>query len=899
MKFKHYLKFESLGMTELYEICEPIGFVGSKFIREQEAQRVARSYEYFAIDKLKFINEFNNIKIAERTIDSIGTTSEYMDYGFNFIIDSLKLKGQTAKIYYSCSLNGVFFPSFQLELQEEDITDWRTYVECKLVQNDKVAEIKTKFDDKVNIFATEDYKGNTITPAPTVKILRKGLIESKSSEINLQETAYRDTFLSKLSGSGTKEGWFNPAINIVKSDLKHTVNHIELGEENEDTNVNTDIENLCYYVAQKETYGLRVQIKDLKWRYKCAAASNGYLDFKFFITAGYSAVGNEFYYNNILYETLDQYGQENTFTLNDTFTIPYLPVGAKVYIYFYIKTRKSNTGTGTVSSITNIYPYQIILSADVKALDLVFPAVRYIDFLKQSLKPINALPIVAPLFDVGGKHYNQVVFTKRNITGKVDEFYTTPKTAMESVAEVNCDYEPNNEFVFIGQDDDFYEKVEIASFNVIPDEAITCKFNPKASLRKIVYKYNTYSNDRDVKNSDKVVHGESEWSTSVELAKANLERTFDQIRDSIQEQDMVDLEIKKPTVLTDRDDKFYLRTITELAPNTKADYTFRLLLQASGNIRKVKNYSLEGGEEQDLGLNWLSMGLSVGQSVQVNDELMTVTEIEQDSTDNDGQLIGGGREITFIAPTSTTFQGDYTMRFQYSYTGVQYVTKGQEGFADVDGVSETFGNLDYTPKRNMKYFGKLLAMTATKNPDFKISNVQYKNNGNLKTRLTTETEVLTENAPIVKADLPQPYITDLIYNIKLAVPYAQAVAYFAGYYQNRGFIRCFLPNNEVLKGFPKKIEYDIVSQQMNITELEELFEGVYLKIDTVGDDLFVNDVKYSKSGNLNWFEFRNDKLKVYDEKSKPLCNWYDYKLVILNGASYDSKDALYLALKNE
>ena len=85
---------------------------------------------------------------------------------------------------------------------------------------------------------------------------------------------------------------------------------------------------------------------------------------------------------------------------------------------------------------------------------------------------------------------------------------------------------------------------------------------------------------------------------------------------------------------------------------------------------------------------------------------------------------------------------------------------------------------------------------------------------------------------------------------------------------------------------------------MNITELEELFEGVFLNIFTNGDDLFVNDVKYSKSGNLNWFEFKNDKLKVYDEKSRAISSWYDYKLVILNGVSYTTKDELHLALKN-
>ena len=190
--------------------------------------------------------------------------------GLEWILEALKKDGINTKVYYHFSENDVFFPTvFQLDFSEKGFTDWETFVKCKLVQNDKVAELKIKEDDKVNLFVNEDYKGNPITPMPTLKILRKGLIESKESQINLQEEIEYRTYVQG-QGAETLESYFNPAINIVRYELKHTVGHTENGDQITGglQNPSNDVEELYYYFAQKETFNLKVNIKNLKWKKK-------------------------------------------------------------------------------------------------------------------------------------------------------------------------------------------------------------------------------------------------------------------------------------------------------------------------------------------------------------------------------------------------------------------------------------------------------------------------------------------------------------------------------------------------------------------------------------------------------------------------------------------------------
>ena len=97
--FRHYLKFYDFGM-DWYEIAEPIGFDGAKYVKKQLSNRWTRDVEYFAIDGLTFPDAFNSRLEEARVYNPQGDTSEYMDYGFEFLMENRRIKGSEMKVGY-------------------------------------------------------------------------------------------------------------------------------------------------------------------------------------------------------------------------------------------------------------------------------------------------------------------------------------------------------------------------------------------------------------------------------------------------------------------------------------------------------------------------------------------------------------------------------------------------------------------------------------------------------------------------------------------------------------------------------------------------------------------------------------------------------------------------------
>jgi len=889
--FKHYLYFKSLGKEELYQICEPINFDSAQYVKEQESKRHARDVEYLAIDKLKFVIDVIGKEKADvmQLNSPQGYYTDILDLGFHWIVETMVKFGVNSEVFYKLSKDGVFFPTeFQLDFTEKNITDFETYVECKLIQNDRVAEIKRKYDDKVNLFSNEDYKGNTITPAQTINVLRKGLIQKKSSRVVLDVAKTINIKVENLLGTETREGWYNPAIKIVEADLKYTTTHLENYEianvefENY-INPSMNVEDLYYYVAEKETYDLQIEIKNLVWRQKCLFAENGYVDFRFTISAGYSAASNDFFYLDVIQNTLDQNGQEITSTINQTFTIPYIPIGGKVFIYFYGKSRKSNIGSGQTWQQNFISPYEINLTANVKSLDIVIPTIRYIDYIKETVKRVNDINVVANDFSENGIFYNQVVWNKRMITGKKDQFLTSPKEALESVFEVNADFEMTNEKIEILKGNDFYTASEIAVFNIVPSSDINCGFNEKASLKKIKYEYKNYSDDREQTNSTQIIHAISEWNVPNIGGSSDFERSFDQIRDVVFEQDAIDLETKKPTSLTNRDDKFFLRDIIDLPPGTQNKIGVKLLTQGFGTSRKILNYSISLNDNENLGINWNNWGFVIGQTVNVNGENWIFNNIEEDEN-------GVGAIANFTSPSSQNFQEDKILAVTYYYLNVAYVFRTNEGFTTIDGVSDNFGNLAYSPRRNLKNFEKYFAMSLINNDS--IKNVEYKNNGNLITKIQTETLELQENQSFIKSEIENPYTNNLVWNVTCAGNYLEVVNFLENYKTDRGYVRFVNSNNNIKKGYIKDFSYTLTTNECEIS-----FEEKYTE-NRVGISK-ENGIRTIDGIVMQWWEIINNKFKGYDVNSIPLTNYIDFNLVFLNGVNYTDKNLLENALEND
>jgi len=725
-KLRHYLEFKSLGIVDLYEIIEPIGIDGAQMAREQEPKRNARTVEYYGIEKIKFVSAQSIKKTNKQQVNPQGKSSYRLDMGLEWILEALKQDGFNAKVYYHQSVNGNFLPSFQLDFTEKKLTDFKTFVECKLVQNDNVAEIYRRFDDKVNLFSTKNYKNIDITPVDTINVLRKATpIRRENFWNDGGEVTFFDGDPSDPEQAITM---FNFATFIEKDQLRNAFtpfeplirrgNYPENGSE------------FLYFKAVRKTNSLKIEL-DVEMGYFVAQGSSSGSGFvRLRIKKGMDFATAE---NILLYDDVWDSSTTKGVSVKQKFThtFPLVNVGEQIWIYWI-------EGANLDCSVeTRLKKMTLNINATQTSLNTIVPSIRYIDFLKQPLKTINALPIDAPLFDVGGTHYNQVVYNKRLISNKKDYFYITPKDALESVFEVNCDYEPNNDYCYIGHVDDFYKDVEIAVVHELPSNESTIEYNDKSMVNNIKIGYDNYAKDRDVLGSEDLIHGESEWNVPNEAGSNKFERKFKQIRDSVEIQDIFDLEFKKPTVVTDSDDKFILQDIVTLATGSFFEETFTLLLQSSGTTRKLLNYSLDGGEDEDLGINWETIGLTVGQTVIVNDlENWVVSQITSNI-------------ITFTAPTVfiiDNFQGDVTIKIKFFYQGVLYTTRTNEGFDLINGINNNFGNLAYSPRRNMKYFEKDYALMLADNKIGVINNVQYKNNGLVETKLITESESIIENA---------------------------------------------------------------------------------------------------------------------------------------------------------
>ena len=111
--FRHYLKFYDFNM-DWYEICEPIGFDGAKYVKKQLSNRWTRDVEYFAIDGLTFPDVFGEKLSTPRVYNPQGDLSEYMDYGLWYLLENRRLKGSEMKVGYKVSRNGVDFKEFAL-----------------------------------------------------------------------------------------------------------------------------------------------------------------------------------------------------------------------------------------------------------------------------------------------------------------------------------------------------------------------------------------------------------------------------------------------------------------------------------------------------------------------------------------------------------------------------------------------------------------------------------------------------------------------------------------------------------------------------------------------------------------------------------------------------------------
>ena len=864
--FSHYLRFISLGKTELYQIAEPIGFDTANFVKQQEAKRYARSIEYGSIEKLTFVDAVGQYIETPQIINPQGDGSNFLDYGLQWLLSIYNDFGFESKVEYILEKNGVQFSNGMLDFTEKDITDGYTYISCKLIQKNKVADLKRRLDDKFNAFGTKNAKQETITPIATENLLMKGLLIGKKSSWDSPYAFNKDIYRT----TNIYIRW-NHCKEIVEDGISNTLTFLNGINFNEIANASPN--DYKYLRAKKELFDIKIKINNFSWYQEILGTEGTGVQNKYIVRWG---TDDSYLGEKILINEIVDRGQTRNYSLNETVDIPYLPAGAYVYIFIetYYITFEGNL------FVRNISPkYTIDITTNEKSIDQVIKACRWIDLIKQASLYSCGIPVNAPLFESSGIHYNNMVFNRRMISQNTDNFYCTPKNAFESIEEVNCDYEPNETEIFIGHQGDFYTNQEVAVFQIIPSEDFTIEENDRCSINKFSYEYKTFEQDRSSENTDLAIHTSTEWLIQNENVENKKEISIEFVRDPLSIQKVVDLELLQPTTSTQEDDKVYISNVIQLAPSSFNEFGRVLLCRITDGNLEILNRTSDGSS--DVFINWLSLGFGVNATI-------TITEGSNLGT---YKVITLTRSILTLQPITATptSQGDLFIRIKYFYTDVFWTTRTNEGFS-----VGTFPNQAYSIKRNMKYFSEYFSSCLLYQKK-DIINSYFKSNGTYQSQLNSETTPLIENANITYDSLSLPYITPKVYKLTCYAEFQDILNYLETYKTDKGFIRTFDSNGSVIKGFVQDLDHIWSENKLSLT-LEEKFETIYLVLTYLDGLLTVNDAVYDLSGVSEWWKFENDYIKLYDKNNIPLSNFYKYNLVNLNGLTFSTKEELITAL---
>jgi hypothetical protein len=227
------------------------------------------------------------------------------------------------------------------------------------------------------------------------------------------------------------------------------------------------------------------------------------------------------------------------------------------------------------------------------------------------------------------------------------------------------------------------------------------------------------------------------------------------------------------------------------------------------------------------------------------------------------------------------FSGDAYIKLKYYYSNVAYQTRLQQGI--ILPLNNILCDVAYSLKRNMLRWGSYLA-TCMDYAQTTITNSYFKSNGSFTSQLSTEVTPITENGSIQYLELNEPILNARLPKVQLVAEFNDVVNYMENYNTDKGFIRCYDMQGNVIKGYVQSSDYNPFTNQFNVT-LEQKKESQILYVNITSESLTINGINY---GLNNWYEFKNDFIKFYDENSIPITNFYKYNLVNLNGVIYPS-----------
>jgi hypothetical protein len=486
------------------------------------------------------------------------------------------------------------------------------------------------------------------------------------------------------------------------------------------------------------------------------------------------------------------------------------------------------------------------------AVDTVVKAVRFIDLLKHAVTSVGGITVNAPMFDVGGEHFNNFAFNGYLLGQVTDKpFNNKLKDLLALVKEVNNGYQINPNNIEVLHYDDFYTDIECGAFVQIENLIQQIKPNDELALKTIDYTYKNSSKGRETNSDGSIddIHGQTQWLFPSKKTDKAYKVELDHIRSAFlieeQRRRLFDNESSRSL---QSDDKLFMVKAVQTAPSRVGGFTATLLMQSQVDNPQLKIIATR--------FRWDLLGFSVGS---------TFTIV---SGQNTGVYTVFAIEPNVISLTGTaSFTGTSTITVEYPLNNVTFINQTSEGYDLIEGIEnqDNYSNLDYSIGRNLKAFYSLFAACA-RYVSGEIKNTLFEVNGNLATRKVGETENTIDSAPIdvefIK-ELRKVEPKKLLTTVFCEFDYITTV--LNNLQTQKGYVRV-QSGEKVSLGYPTKLEYKWATNELEI-EMELKKESEFYELDVnlvssfqINNNLFVS--LYDENDILLVTPLRFEKIKI-------------------------------------
>ena len=677
-----FLISNNIGGYKELEICEPIGFDASSWGLKQDTGRYGRDV-LFSPDSFTF-SPFVEIQ---------GLTHQ-----FNALISVYKEKGFEGDVRFKIEIGGIEYVLGQLDFKTAE-TDCLKYFTCNIIQLNDEATFKRRKDVKVDLFSNKDYDGNDIVPLTPEKILLKALPLTKVSEWTMAQNV---TIIG-----GTPAVFFNPAPQIIKSEIKDTLSPssfvLQTGNNNSES-----LQDYAILQASTRIVNGILKVRNGAW----STATN--LGFALVLRKGYDIATSEIIYNEVMNDV------ETDFSVD--ISIPVLNQSERLFFYFIFQ-------DNTFPFNLDFTSFDYSLEVTTLSYNSLTNGVRLIDAIKQIVTSISGLTVTAPLFESGGEHYDQYIFKGneiRFVEGK--PFTLSFEDVLKYLPEVNCDYQINGDgTIFIGHEIDFYVNQKAGDFETPPNSNYKETINEKLTFNKINYEYTKF---------------EEGATGNIKDALNGVNTAFEMTTPNLFVEDTLDIKVGfiRDAYLIENVREKYIG-VTESAPTENDEDVFIIDVIQKEFISQLETFFVnqkEGNNDtleilNDGSFKWSLLGFFVGQEVSVtgdnNPGIYNVTEIEN------------GRMLLTRTASGTNFTGLGLITINWLLQ-TNKVNRTDEGFNYVLKNNEPifpFANLKYSAKRNLqKYYRHKIRSASQFYPSGVIKNTFFRNGGDVQALFNNE-----------------------------------------------------------------------------------------------------------------------------------------------------------------